>query len=69
MAIRWAGEPSGRVGRGASTIPACETRFIVPVRPYQAPKGSMERAENMILMGAGVLALVFGFAVMVLSAI
>ena len=68
MAIRWAGEPSGRVGRGTSTVPACETRFIVPVRPYQAPKGSVERAENMILMGAGALALVFGFAIMVLSA-
>ena len=68
MAIHWAGEPSGRVGRGTSTVPACETRFIVPVRPYQAPKGSMEKAENMILMGVGAFAVVFGFAIMVLSA-
>lgn len=69
MAIHWAGEPSGRVGRSTSTVPACETRFIVPVRPYQAPKGSMEKAENMILMGVGAFAVVFGFAIMVLSAV
>ena len=69
MAIRWAGEPSGRVGRGTSTIHACETRFIVPVRPYQAPKGSMEKAEQMILMGVGMITVVFGFMVMILSAV
>lgn len=69
MAIRWAGEPSGRVGRGTSTVPACETRFIVPVRPYQAPKGSVEKAEQMILMGVGMITVVFCFAVMILSAV
>ena len=46
-----------------------ETRWIVPVRPYQAPKGSIEKAENMILMGAGIAASIFGFAIIILSAV
>ena len=47
--MHWAGTPSGRVGRGTSSIPACETRWIVPVKPYQAPRGSREQFENILL--------------------
>ncbi len=67
----WVGKDSneGRVGRGGSVVNMSETRWIVPVRPYQAPKGSIEKAENMILMGAGVFAIVFGFAIIILSAV
>lgn len=66
----WVGKEntSGRVGRGGNVINMGETRWIVPVRPYQAPKGSIEKAENMILMGAGVAAILFSFVFMVLSA-
>lgn len=68
--INWVGKTGnqGRVGRGSS-VPACETRWIVPARPYEAPRGSMERAENAILMGAGVLTVIFAFAFMILSAV
>ena len=60
----WVGkQDDGRIGRGKATAPVCETRWIVPVRPYQAPKGSWERVENMILMGAGIAALIFGMIV------
>lgn len=66
--MHWAGEPSGRVGRGGSVVNMSETRWIVPVRPYQAPRGSWERAENAILMGVAVAAIIFGFAIVIMSA-
>lgn len=66
--MHWAGQPSGRVGRGSAVVNLSETRWLVPVRPYVAPKGSMERAENMILMGVGVAAVLFGFVFIILSA-
>lgn len=61
----WVGKESnqGRIGRSAASAPICETRWIVPVRPYQAPKGSIEKAENMILMGIGIIAIIFGLIV------
>jgi len=69
--INWVGKTGdqGRVGRGGSVVDLSETRWLVPVRPYQAPKGSIERAENMILMGAGIAASIFGFVVIILSAV
>jgi hypothetical protein len=68
--INWVGKSGsqGRVGRGGSMIDMSETRWIVPIRPYQAPKDSIEKAENAILMGAGVAAIIFGFTLMILSA-
>lgn len=66
--MHWAGTPSGRVGRGSSAAPVCETRWIVPVTPYKAPRGSMESVENQVLIGAGVAVIIFGFALMVMSA-
>lgn len=69
--INWVGKTGNqdRVGRGGSVVDMSETRWIVPIRPYQAPKGSIERAENMILMGVGVAAIIFTFTLMVLSAV
>lgn len=69
--INWVGKTGdqGRVGRGGSVVDLSETRWLVPVRPYQAPKGSIERAENMILMGIAVAAIIFTFALMILSAV
>lgn len=69
--INWVGKTGNqdRVGRGSNLVNLSETRWLVPVRPYQAPKGSIERAENMILMGAGVLTVIFAFAFMILSAV
>lgn len=67
--MRWVGKEVDRVGRGGSMVDLSETRWLVPVRPYQAPKGSIERAENMILMGAGIAASVFGFVIIILSAV
>lgn len=69
--IKWVGKTDnqGRVGRGGSVVDLSETRWLVPVRPYQAPKGSIERAENMILMGIAVAAIIFTFALMILSAV
>ena len=69
--INWVGKTGnqGRVGRGSSLVDLSETRWLVPVRPYQAPKGSIERAENMILMGAGIAAIIFTFALMIMSAV
>lgn len=61
----WVGKTTDRVGRGGSSVPPCETRWIVPVKPYEPPRGSWERAENAILMGAGVAALVFAWAVII----
>ena len=67
----WVGKDSneGRVGRDNGVVNLSETRWIVPVRPYQAPKGSIEKAENMILMGAGIFAIIFTFTFMILSAV
>ena len=65
----WVGKEVDRVGRGGSMVSMSETRWIVPIRPYQAPKGSIEKAENMILMGAGVAAIIFTFTLMILSAV
>lgn len=61
------GSNSNRIHRQGNSIPANETRWIVPVRPYTPPKHSMERLENAVLMGAGVAAVVFSFAVMVMA--
>ena len=66
--MHWVGKEVDRVGRGGSGVPACETRWIVPARPYQAPKGSMEKVENMILMGVGIAAILFSFAMLIASA-
>ena len=69
--INWVGKTGNqdRVGRGSSMVDLSETRWIVPVRPYQAPKGSIERAENMILMGIAIAAIIFTFTLMILSAV
>ena len=65
----WVGKEVDRVGRGSSMVSMSETCWIVPIRPYQAPKGSIEKAENMILMGAGIAASIFGFFIIILSAV
>jgi hypothetical protein len=65
----WVGKTSDRVGRGGSNPPPCETRWIVPVRPYQAPRGSWERAENAILMGVAVAVIVFSFACIIVASL
>lgn len=57
--MHWAGEPSGRVGRGGNVVNMSETRWIVPSKPYTRPKGSWESAEFCILMGIGVVAILF----------
>lgn len=67
--MHWAGQPSDRVGRGSAVVNLSETRWLVPVRPYVAPKGSMERAENLILMGVGVAAVLFGFVFIIAGSI
>ena len=68
--MHWVGkENTGRVGRSTASAPVCETRWIVPQRPYQAPKGSWEAAENAILMGVGAAVIVFGFFIIILSAL
>ena len=61
-AINWVGKENstGRICRGGASAPVCETRWIVPIRPYRAPKGSIEQIENAVLMGAGIVAFVFG---------
>lgn len=67
----WVGKDksSDRVGRGGSMVDLSETRWIVPVRPYQPPKGSYEAMETAILMGIGVFAIVFGFAIIIMGSI
>lgn len=67
--MHWAGEPSGRVGRGGSVVNMSETRWIVPVKPYTAPKGSIERAENAILMGVAAAVIIFGFAIIIMESV
>lgn len=61
------GITSNRIHRQGNTRPACESRWIVPAKPYNPPKHSMERVENLILMGAGVVAVVCTMAVMIAS--
>lgn len=68
-AINWVGKQGDRVGRGSSGVPVCETRWIVPVKPYESPRGSWERIENNILMGAAVLTILFSFAAMLAGAL
>lgn len=65
----WVGKTSDRVGRGGNNPPPCETRWIVPVKPYEAPRGSMERLENAILMAIGVVSIVFTFALLVMASL
>ena len=67
--MHWAGKPSGRVGRGSNVVNLSETRWIVPTRPYQAPKGSWEYAENMILLGVGAAVIIFGFAIIIMGSV
>lgn len=59
--INWVGKSSNdeRVGRGGCNPPACETRWIVPVKPYEPPEGSRERLEANVLMFAGVVVVLF----------
>ena len=66
--MHWAGTPSGRVGRGTSAAPVCETRWIVPVKPYQAPSGSMEQFQNILLFSVGVAAVLFGMFILTVGA-
>ena len=66
--MHWAGQPSGRIGRGGAIVDMSETRWIVPVKPYVPPKTLAERTENAILMGVGVAAVAFGFLFIILSA-
>ncbi len=66
--MHWAGTPSGRVSRGTSAAPVCETRWIVPVKPYQAPRGSMEQFENTLLIAVGVAAVLFGMFILTVGA-
>jgi hypothetical protein len=65
----WIGKRSDRVGRGGSNAPACETRWIVPVKPYEAPRGSWERVENALLLGVGVAAVIFGFVLIIMASL
>lgn len=65
--MHWVGKTSDRVGRGGASVPPCETRWIVPDKPYEAPRGSWERVERAILMGVGVAALIFGWVVIIAS--
>lgn len=66
----WVGKDNtaDRVGRSTAKAPACETRWIVPSKPYQAPKGSFERVQNAILMGVGVAVLLFAWVVIIMGA-
>lgn len=70
MAINWVGKDksSDMVGRGGSMVDLSETRWIVPVRPYQPPKGSWEKAQNAILMWVGLATILFGFSIIIMSA-
>ena len=66
--MHWAGTPSGRVGHGTSAAPVCETRWIVPVKPYQAPSGSFEQFQNILLISVGVAAVLFGMFILTVGA-
>lgn len=67
--INWVGKKSDecRVGRGSAGVPACETRWIVPVKPYESPKGSWERMQNNVLIGAGIAIAVFSYAILIIA--
>ena len=67
----WVGKENtpDRVGRSTASAPVCETRWIVPTKPYEAPKGSFERAQNFILLGVAGFAILFGYVIMILGAI
>ena len=66
----WVGKENtpDRVGRSTAKAPACETRWIVPSKPYQAPKGSWERVENAMLIGIGVVSILFAWVVIIMGA-
>ena len=66
--MHWAGTPSGRVGRGTSAAPVCETRWIVPAKPYQAPSGSFEQFQNILLISVGVAAVLFWMFILTVGA-
>lgn len=70
-AIRWVGKENtpDRVGRSTASAPVCEVRWIVPVKPYEAPRGSQERFENALLMGVAVAAIIFGFVFVIWSSL
>lgn len=71
-AINWVGKNNDRpdrVGRGSSIVSLSETRWIVPAKPYEAPRGSWERAENAIVTGVAVAALLFGFCIIILGSL
>lgn len=70
-AIRWVGKQNmpDRVGRSTTSAPVCETRWIVPVKPYEAPRGSFERFENTMLIGVAIAAIMFGFALIIWSSL
>ena len=65
----WVGKTNDRIGRGGNIINMSETRWIVPAKPYAAPRGSWERAENAIVTGVGVSALLFGFFIIILGSL
>ncbi len=65
----WVGKTNDRVGRGSSVVDMSETRWIVPTKPYQAPRGSWERTENAILMGVGVATVLFGFFIIIVASL
>ena len=67
--MHWVGKKSDRVERGGSMVSASETRWIVPVKPYEAPRGSQERFENALLMGVAVAAIIFGFVFIIWSSL
>ena len=66
--MHWAGTPSGRVGRCTSAAPVCETRWIVPAKPYQTPSGSFEQFQNILLISVGVAAVLFGMFILTVGA-
>lgn len=70
MAINWVGKDksSDRVGRGSSMVDLSEKRWLVPVRPYQPPKGSREELEISILIGIGIFTVLFGLFIINMSA-
>ena len=50
-------------------VSASETRWIVPVKPYEPPRGSKERFENALLMGVAGAAILFGFVFVIWSSL
>ena len=67
--INWVGKDQneGRVGRGSASVPVCETRWIVPVKPYQAPKGSEERVQKIVLIGFCVAVIIVSYACLIIG--